>query len=128
MKLHYTIRYVEPGEYALFEITGVASPDKIKEDSAILTEGLAARGWKRALVDYSEATTRFSISQSFAYIETCFPDFPRGTRHALVDRQAVSEDTDFIEIAARNRGYILKCFADRDAAVKWLIGDGKETD
>ncbi len=126
--MNYAISYVEPGEYALFEITGAASQDKIEGDSGILIEGLAARGWKRALVDCSEATTRFSISQSFAYIETCFPDFPRGMRHALVDRQAVSEDTDFIEIAARNRGYILKCFADRDAAVKWLVGDGKETD
>ncbi len=112
------IHFVEEGEYAYMEATGLESEEQRMATGCELRQGLVDRGWKRVLVDNRRIEHSGTLTQIYYQLEGGLAKFDRSTCWALVSVPEAKQDMDFIETVARNRGYIFRGFMDMDEAME----------
>jgi hypothetical protein len=77
---------------------------------------------KRLLIDVTAITSRLTTMEQFDFAEKLVAtEEHRGARVAVI-RNPGSDENQFINNVAVNRGYNLKEFTDRNEAIRWLQG------
>ena len=71
------------------------------------------------LVDVRELEGRLSTAETFFHVRNYPTDIPR-YKTAIIDHEKNRAYGDFFELAAANLGHNIRCFYDREAAMKWL--------
>ncbi len=110
----------------LVESNGVTTTDDVL---AQISEGIH---WIKeheipgALVDYSDAVLELSFSDLFKLPDLfTLGEVPRNTKMALLvptDEMHIDKYTFFDDVA-NNRGYMVKLFTQREAAMAWLTAE-----
>ena len=123
--MDWQISFLEEEQIVVLETAGRLDPT---QSLAMAREGLAAgqqRGWRRGLIDHSRIT--FMEESTLAMYQRpgelhrlgMLPYF----RVAEVVPAALAGAFEFLETVSANRGFQIRVFADRAAALRWLLAD-----
>lgn len=112
-------------EYLVFKLDGVRSRRTNAEVAEAIRETCTKHNCNRVLVDALALESRLGVLDAHAGPTT---DFPRDVaskqiKVAVVDRKEFESGFRFFETVARNAGYFLRVFFDREAAVTWLLSE-----
>lgn len=104
---------------------GRVTPAELKDAVRSVARLIHETGRKLILTDCTDLAGGHSILDLYELVEDMarIPE-ARGIQEAVImaHEAALSEEVRFWEIASRNRGIIVRTFAERTAAVNWLLG------
>lgn len=123
--MEFTFRVKDKIDYLIFELDGDRSRRTNAKVADAIRDACASHSCKRVLVDALALENRLGVLDAHAGPTT---DFPRDVaskqiKVAVVDRKEFASGFRFFETVARNAGYFLRVFIDREAAIKWLLSE-----
>ena len=121
----FDFRVTEKKDYLLFELEGERSRKSNARVAEAIRDACSTASYRRVLVDAQLLEKRLGVLDAHAGPTT---DFPRDVaskqiKVAVVDRKEFKSGFLFFETVARNAGYFLRIFTDRQTAITWLLSD-----
>lgn len=121
----FSFRVKDKKEYLIFELHGVRSRRTNAEVAQAIRDACDKHNCRRVLVDAMDLENRLGVLDAHAGPTT---DFPRDVaskqiKVAVLDRKEFESGFRFFETVARNAGYFLRVFSDRELAVTWLLSE-----
>jgi len=115
-----TVEYDEINDCLIGKFVGIFEPKHVKLYVKEAFKLAKLHNCKRFLNDMREAEIRLSITDLYyASAETTMGEFDRSWKRAIVVNEKTQE-MEFFEITASNKGLTLKVFDDYDEALAWL--------
>ena len=123
MAFKYTI--TDEKDYLVFKLEGIRSRKTNALVAKAIRETCTDDTCKRVLVDALALDNRLGVLDAHAGPTTDFPSdvASKSIKVACLDRREFEQGFRFFETVARNAGYLLRVFVDRDEALKWLLSD-----
>ncbi|HEY5567509.1 MAG TPA: hypothetical protein VIM81_09735 [Gammaproteobacteria bacterium] len=107
--------------YVLLEHHGHVPSDEVREARAALLDAAGREKFGRVLIDWSAASGVPPVADFYFILsETRITLDVRG-KCALLTPESSRSVADFVETAGRNRGFRIKAFTSREAAIEWLF-------
>jgi hypothetical protein len=106
------------------EYTGAVTPDELIAAFEVLAKEAQVRNSYKILADCSHLEGGHSILNLYYLIDLIEKaGIPHTMMEAIIQPQltATQEEVRFYETACLNRGYNVRIFANREAALEWLI-------
>ncbi len=116
----YTINPREEEQCLHLHFRGQVSVQDAREAIDHASQVLAAREWRRLLVNITESPTKMSTLGLYELTLQSIHGLQPGTQIALVAGADHASDAGFVEDVARNRGLCLTAFVDAAQARAWL--------
>ena len=112
-------------EYLVFKLDGIRSRKTNALVAKAIRETCTEDTRQRVLVDALALENRLGVLDAHAGPTTDFPKdvISKRIKVAVLDRRDFEKGFRFFETVARNAGYFLRVFVDRDEALKWLLSD-----
>ena len=123
MPFQYSI--TEKKDYLIFKLEGVRSRKTNALVAKAIRDTCSEGACQRVLVDALALENRLGVLDAHAGPTTDFPKDATSKRIkvAVLDRREFEQGFRFFETVARNAGYFLRVFVDRNAALQWLLSD-----
>ncbi len=117
----YEVMLSETGNYLLIRLTGKVTIELAWDFSVVATQRANQLGIDGFLFDVREAANVESDTQNYAFAFGGMAELKLSkTSRAAVLRHPDDSSHDFLVWAAREAGYNVRIFTDRDEAVAWL--------
>jgi hypothetical protein len=117
----FSAKEIMGDEYVLLQHEGTLTIEELYAGRVEARDLLEKNRWKRLLIDLSQASIGVRLIELFTFTVSHSETFPRYLVIAVVGNQENSQDTDFAEAVACNRGLRMKVFHDCDQARAWLM-------
>lgn len=115
-----SVTYDEAHDCLVGKYVGVLEPKNVKEYGDEILRLTRIHDCKRLLNDMREAEIKLSITDLYyASAEAIMGEFNRNWKRAVVVKEK-TEEMDFYEITATNKGLTIKVFDDYKEALAWL--------
>ena len=123
MPFKYSI--TEKKKYLIFKLEGVRTRKTNAQVAEAIRDTCTEDTCQRVLVDALALENRLGILDAHAGPTTDFPNdvVSKRIKVAVLDRREFEQSFRFFETVARNAGYFLRVFVDRDEALNWLLTD-----
>jgi hypothetical protein len=118
--MSYYISLIEEDQCVFLNYEGEMPAADAEYAQQEVNELLGEKRWNRLVVDATELHSASTTLELFDFAENLCLGLPRGVWIALVFRPDQVKYAQLVENIARNRGVILKCFADVDNANNWV--------
>lgn len=120
-----TITYSEEIDAVLVTYAGRVAPEEVQEAIHAALTMAVERKCRRFLVDAADLQNSGGTLTDTYELPRIFEHFPdiRTYKDAIIlpRRKAEAQDIKFFETTARNRGFNVRVFSDRQAAIDWLM-------
>ncbi len=119
-------RFLEPEAVVETVYAGTVTPGELGDALRATANLCARRGTANVLADCSALTDGHTVTDLYGVVASLdAAALPRALREAIVLPVVarMADEARFYETAARNRGWAVRVFADRESALAWLGGD-----
>ena len=117
----YNAEAVSNAGYVRLELIGEITRQELEVARANAGETLKQNGWKRLLIDATNATPKMSVVDDFEFTQEHNTHLPVNLRTAIVHSPGEVDQFQFIEDVGRNRGMDMTLFDDQMEALHWLL-------
>lgn len=117
--MSFSVREINVGQYVVVKHEGQLTLKAFEDARAAAKRLLKDNRWSRLLIDVRSATHRVPIAEVFFVMKSLSEVFP-GTKIALIFPPDRTDEGEFAETVASNRGIRLKSFSNYEQAVAWL--------
>ena len=123
----WSIKYHSDGCFVETRYEGILRPDELRAAVAATLEAGGIHHTRSFLGDCTKLEGGHSIVDLYPLVDLVESfDSSRKLREAIILPllSAPTKDVEYWETAVRNRGFTIRLFRSRDAAMRWLLGDG----
>ena len=117
----YTVEFVKGAKYIQVALLGEVTKEDHYNSTDKAVHAVSANSCNRLLVDTTQAKLKMSATEDYDFVSQLPPQYPIGTRIAVVVHPDDANYHKFIENVARNRGLQLSVFSDKNQALNWLL-------
>jgi hypothetical protein len=117
--MSFTVKAINVGEYVMVRHEGELTLQHFEEARSAAKRLLDSNRWDRLLIDVRDAAHRVPIAEVFFVMKSLSEVFP-GKKIALLFPPGRTEEGEFAETVASNRGVRLKSFSNYEQAAAWL--------
>ena len=117
---------IDKTDYLIFKLDGIRTRKTNAQVAEAIRNTCSEDTCQRVLVDAIDLESRLGVLDAHAGPTTDFPNdvVSKRIKVAVLDRREFEQGFRFFETVARNAGYFLRVFVDRDEALEWLLSDG----
>ena len=115
----------ENKDHLVFELEGIRTRETNARVADAIREACTRHHVQRVLVDASALEKRLGVLDAHAGPTTDFPKdvLSKQIKVAVLDCEEFEETFRFFETVARNAGYNIRMFVNREEARQWLLSD-----